>query len=337
MCGGEQTCAADGSGYSECVCDDSAGSAGTSGSAGAGTGGTANVDTAGAGGGGPTTGSLFDVSARVMGSPCEQDSDCPTGPNGEQPLRCIPATDTVSFLTGGPQGGYCTATCETTTDCQALDPLSGCSLFDQTTGQGSCISVCTLGADTRADCPGDRAQACVNTSQDPTAQFGGCFPVCHSDAACGDGLFCDLGAGGLGLCTATEPPGAGVGAACAEDADCKSGLCLQLQDGAGNPGERFCSAFCTFGFLAGCGFDEDATDRDAICLQAAEPTGDFGDLGLCFELCDVDSDCAQAAGGWTCSSLGPNALEAFGRSGECLPPGLAATDVDAGGALPDGG
>lgn len=332
-CPGEQTCAADGSGFSACTCE-GVGAAGS----GAGTGGSANAggggsSAAGAGGAGDP---VFAATDRAMGAPCATDADCPVGLNGEAPLICIPANDTTVFITGGPQGGFCTARCQDSDDCGALDPLSGCGLFDDT-NTGYCIGVCTAGADDRLKCPVDRAQACVANPNDPP--FGACFPICQSDAGCGPGLFCDLGGGGgIGLCTATTPPGGDVGAACTAATDCKGGICLTLVDPATQqPAGSFCSGSCTLGLRAGCGFDDPlptGVERGAICLQAQADDGNLGDVGLCFELCDVDGDCAQAAGGWTCAEFNDADAESFfQRAGECLPPGLEVTDA----GVPDAG
>ena len=342
-CEATQICNSDGSGYSACACPGGAGGAGGSG---AGAGGTSNAGSSGAAGaGGAPVESVFDINVRAIGSPCETDADCPEGTNGETPLTCIPASDSTVFFTGGPQGGFCTARCADSDDCQALDPLSGCGLFDDT-NTGYCIGVCTAGADDRVKCPVDRAQACVASPDDPT--FGACFPICQSDTACGGDLFCDLGEGGLALCTAAAPPGGDIGAACTTETqatDCKSGICLTLvTPGTQDPAGSFCSASCTLGLRAGCGFDEvppAGVARDAFCLQAQEPTGDLGDIGLCFELCDVDADCAQVGSGWTCAEFNDVDAEGFfQRGGECLPPGLeppAPGDAGAAGSTVDGG
>jgi hypothetical protein len=333
-CDAVQTCNSDGAAYGECACPGSgaAGAAGASSSMG-GRGGS-NANPAGGAGGGGNGGPLFDPIERAIGAPCATSADCPTGPNGEAPLRCIPASDTLEFggnspNPGGPQGGYCTADCTSIDDCQALDGLSACA------GTGFCLGLCQPGdADGLVKCFADRAQACVVVNpNDP--ETGACLPICQSDAGCGAGLFCDLGRGGLGLCTAVEPPGGDVGAPCTEataETDCKSGLCLTFGDaGDSGPSLSFCSANCTNGSIAGCGFEEQlSVPRDAVCAQSQLIDGGPGDIGFCFELCDVDADCAQAAGGWICSNdLNEQGQMLTGRTGLCLPPEAAGT-TDAG-------
>ena len=329
QCAGEQTCASDGSGYSECSCEGS-GSAGASNAGSGGSAGTSNTGGA-AGAGLDPLDSLFQPAERAIGAPCVTDADCPVGPGGETPLICMTPTSTAEFTTGSPQGGYCTARCRDTDECVALDVLSGCGLIDEQTGDGYCIGLCTPNGG-QINCLSNRAQACFQLDDD-TPTVGACFPVCQSDAACGDGQFCDQGRTGLGLCTTTEPPGGDIGAPCTNEtaeADCKSGICITLLDApGGSPTGSFCSANCTFGLLAGCGSTAPAgTARDAICLQPQRATGDVGDLGLCFELCDTAADCTQA--GWICDPLTADGQTQVGRVGECVPPGDGAVVVDAG-------
>jgi hypothetical protein len=339
MCAGTQTCASDGSGYSECSCG--SGSAGAAGASSGGSGGGSNGGAAGSGGGGAID-PVFDAGDRAVGSPCNTSADCPEGPNGEALLTCITPTSTAEFGTGSPQGGYCTAACQVTEDCQALDGLSACGLRDEA-GNGYCIGLCQPGATQDAiKCNADRAQACFEFPDNPN--LGACFPVCQNDAACGAGQFCDFGATGLGLCVTTPPPGGDVGAACVPVApgqpqtDCKSGVCVTLiNPDSGEDAGSFCSANCTFGLVEGCGFARDQAEgtRDAVCIRPQLDNGGGGDVGYCFELCDVDADCAQANAGWVCvQDLTPDGQELVGRLGECVPPGLAGTDggivVDAG-------
>jgi hypothetical protein len=324
-CEAIQTCNADGSAYGACACPGEAGSGGTAGTSG--TGGSANAG-GGAAGAGGAPGPLFEAVDRAIGAPCTTDADCPTGPGGETPLVCITPTSTAEFGTGSPQGGYCSAVCRETDECQALDGLSACGLIDNTTGDGFCIGLCVPGS-SNVKCLPDRAQACFPFPD--SADVGACFPVCQSDAACGNGLVCDLGATGLGLCTATPPVGGAIGAACTPETavtDCASGVCVTLLDpDSGAEAGSFCSANCTFGLVAGCGFDDPSSvARDAVCIRPQADTGAGGDLGFCFELCDQDTDCAQD--GWVCAQeLTDEAVALVGRQGQCVPPTLSGGEV----------
>lgn len=326
-CAGNQTCASDGSGYSECSCaDGTAGNAGAAGSGGSSSGGGAG-GAAGAGGG-TAVDPIFEPGDRAVGAPCVVDDDCPVGPDGETPLICVSATTPDVFGTGGPQGGYCTAPCRESTECQAVDALSACSLFDDA-GNGYCIGLCQAGAD-GLKCSADRAQACLPPPAGSTTNIGVCVPVCQSDSACGEGLFCNLDVTGAAVCSSTEPVGGDIGAACTQETaatDCKSGLCLTLET---DPPASFCSTVCTFGlFTTGCGFNPaSGVPQEAYCAQPTSLTGDLGDLGICVELCDEAADCGQA--GWECTALTPEGQEVLGRFGECVPPGTTASLPDAG-------
>ena len=324
-CEGTQTCASDGSGYSECSCG--GGNAGSAGAGGGGSAGSGSGGGAAGAGGNASLNPLFDLGERAVGAPCVVDADCPVTADGEAPLICISATSSEEFGTGGPQGGYCTAACEDTDACQAIDGLTVCGLYDDAAGSGYCVGLCQPGAGNGlVKCGASRAQSCFAFPDDPTV--GACFPVCQSDAACGEGLFCDLGATGLGLCVATPPAGGDVGAACTPATaatDCKSGACVTLIDpDTGEDAGSFCSANCTFGLAQGCGFEEvSSVPRDAICIRPQLDDGGGGDIGFCFELCDEDADCAQAANGWVCTSLSEDGQQFTGRFGECVPPALA--------------
>jgi hypothetical protein len=340
QCEGLQTCAADGSGYSECACEGS-GSAGSAGAGGSGAGGSANAGGGAAGTGAAPVEALFPTALRAIGSPCASDDECPTGPNGEAPLVCVTAAEPDIFGAGGPQGGYCTAPCRTQEDCPALDALSGCALRDAA-GDGYCVSLCQAG-DGGVKCNGPaateetlRAQACLPPGAASTNNIGVCIPVCQSDADCGAGLFCNQDVSGAGLCSATAPVGGDIGAACTTETsatDCKSGFCLGL---GSEPPASFCSSVCTFGlFESGCGFTPaSGVPQEAYCAQPTAIDGAPGDLGFCVELCDEASDCGQA--GWLCAELLPEGQVLLGRQGECVPPGTVLPD-DPDAVTPDAG
>lgn len=308
-CAGNQMCAADGSGFSTCACEGT-GNGGSAGAAGAG--GGANAGAAGAGGADPAPGApLFDPADFAIGTPCASDAECPVGPGGETPLTCITQTSTA-FGEGGPQGGYCSAPCTTSAECGAIDGPSACN-----TDVGYCFRLCQPG-DSEAKCSGVY-QACLPA--DAEQGIGVCLPVCTSDLSCGEGLFCNLTAQNGVLCTPEERTGGEVGAPCTQDTeatDCKSGLCVTFQ---GDPPVSFCSDFCTFGnFQEGCGFNPTSgAPREALCGLTADPAGDIGDLGLCVELCDEGTDCGQP--GWGCEIFPAELQTAFGRAGQCVPPG----------------
>jgi hypothetical protein len=137
------------------------------------------------------------------------------------------------------------------------------------------------------------------------------------------------------LCSSTPPPGGDIGAPCNEatgETDCKSGICLTFgAEVDGGPPLSFCSANCTNGSVAGCGFaDPISVPREAVCAQSQLLGGGAGDIGFCFELCDEDADCAQAGEGWICAEeLSEGGQTLTGRTGLCLPPEAVGT-ADAG-------
>ncbi len=251
-----------------------------------------------------------------LGSRCVADGDCGSA------LSCWSAT-ARSFLgqPGGAAGGYCTAPCTDATDCAAFDPASGC-------GGGLCLLGCFSKdpAPGEGKCLGRPDLACWSGAAlglepfDATVRQGGiCLPACGSDEDC-PGRACDLA---LGSCVDTPTAGAPIGAACARAEDCAGGLC-QLSAS----GQPFCTATCSVGAL-GCGYGVNAQPRDAMCLGAAvfDELGSEGrgDVGLCLELCDQASDCAQP--GWRCIE----APDLRGRAGFCVEPAeAAALAADAG-------
>lgn len=162
--------------------------------------------------------------------------------------------------------------------------------------------------------------------------IGVCAPVCGSDFACGDGLFCNLAPEGMAVCQPTERTGGETGAACTTataDTDCKSGFCIAP---GGDPASAFCTTYCTLGLSDACGYNEaTGLPRDAVCALATSANSSPGDLGLCIELCDTAGDCEQD--GWVCEDLPADIQPEFGRQGRCQPPGGA----DAGAVVGDAG
>jgi Dickkopf-like protein len=318
---GTQTCSASGDGFSACDC--AGGSAGSAGAAGSG-----NAGSSGASGGGGASMVSPDDPRGTVGLPCATAIDCPAG------LECIPPSATGPFQNGGPANGYCTAQCATNADCQTFDVLSACALNggtatpDDTSDDVTyCIALCQTGTpqQTEYKCSlvnGARDDlACLPANNMPSAarEIGLCIPVCHSDAACGTGRFCDLS---TGVCVDTAPVGLGIGEACTDGSECAGGTCSNFGP------NRFCTGLCTYGAIGGCGFEAlnvPEGERGAACLDPAfAQGGGFFDLGICTQLCDVATDCAQADAGWTCEDLAqfgdPTLPQLLGRFGFCSPP-----------------
>jgi hypothetical protein len=247
------------------------------------------------------------------GGACATDAHCQPG------LHCIQA-EGGEFLGAGPAGGYCSAACTGDAQCQAVDAQAVCDA-----ALGLCLRRCFTGDPQPSEnkCLERATLACVrprelDAASQPTPEAvlagrvggagtereqGVCRPVCASDADCGTGRSCNAA---TGLCSAAPATGKAVNQPCQTDAECAGGLCLF---GA-------CSAACVARRNdQGCGFGPGASRREAACLFPF--TNAFGDLGICFQLCDTQADCT--APDFACL---PNATALLntGRSAACLPP-----------------
>jgi hypothetical protein len=185
-----------------------------------------------------------------------------------------------------------------------------------------CIRTC-LSKDAEpgeAKCLNRSDLACVSIAADgvvgiaPERQEGYCAPRCGSNEECPSGRFCHRQGG---ICTDGPSPGAPTGTRCELTTNCDGRACEDRIDGVG-----VCTAECVLGSLSGCGYGPDAPLRKAACLTPLVSAGRFsegpGDLGLCRELCDVDSDCLRAAEGFVCRALNPTLATFTGRSGACV-------------------
>ncbi|HVZ32564.1 MAG TPA: hypothetical protein VG963_09060, partial [Polyangiaceae bacterium] len=230
---------------------------------------------------------------------------------------------------GGPAGGYCTFACADTPDCTQRDPESRCvpmgandSLYcirtclskDADPGEAKCLN--------RPDlvCLSEAAAGVVPLAVE--RQPGVCAPRCSDDSQCPSGRVCHRQAG---ICTPGRSPGAPVGSRCELTTDCDGKKCenrVQVDDGdAGTQLVGTCTADCLLGVLEGCGYAHDDPSRKAACITPLVASGRFsegpGDVGVCRELCDVDSDCLQAPV-FVCRPL-TDALVAYtGRKGACV-------------------
>jgi hypothetical protein len=315
-CRGAQTCTADGLGWGECSCAAL----------------PATIE-------GPSSGpeGITPIVARA----CRADGDCGAG------LRCLTAVSNDFFGGGGPAGGYCTASCATSQDCQAIDRNSECLVNG---GTGLCVETCysktpPIGEGKcagRADlvCLSDVAFGAAYTS---ARQHGQCLPRCRSNAECA-GRVCNLQSG---LCQATQAPGLPIGAACVTNQDCAGGSCLALTA----DGDQTCSAQCRLDPTitdTGCGSLGGGATPEASCIFARfssqgsllQSSEGVGDLGACLELCDTAADCQNPA--FACLPV-PAVRAGVDRFGICgpaslLPPDAGTPDdAGAGGAGGSGG
>ena len=287
LCQGVATCRPDGVGFGPCECP----------------------STPAAGGG-------------VVGAVCETDADCAGGGT------CFQATGNAYRGAGGPAGGYCTFPCANTNECTQHDPESRCVPMGANDGL-YCIRTClSKQAEAgEAKCLNRPNLVCVSEAADGVVpisvdrQPGYCAPRCSDDSECPIGRVCHRQGG---ICTDGRSPGTPIGSSCQLDTDCDGRACedrVQISSDAGVQRIGTCTAECVLGALEGCGYAHDEPTRKAACITALVSSGRFsegpGDLGLCLELCDVDSDCLQAPS-FVCRPLNEGLVAYTGRKGACV-------------------
>jgi hypothetical protein len=271
------------------------------------------------------TGGKASVGSAKVGRACVRDIDC-----AAQGLTCLTPASSEIFG-GGPAGGLCAADCSADpTICQKLDTNSICVSFsDASDGPAYCLEACTVGASgaTTTKCHGRVDMACDDQGS-PTVGDGFCRPTCRSDADCGDRK-CGLG---TGLCVdASEITGTlPIGSPCDPNAtkDPCSGVCVPLTQATNGPG--MCGGLCTLGAPGGCGADTSSSEPPAaVCLFGlTDATPDSGDLGLCGQLCNCDSECK--ASGRVCRPF-----TADGEADQLGFPGYCGGSTDTDGATAD--
>ncbi len=291
------------------------GSVGRAGAAGTG---TAGLSSAG-------SGSVIPKAVSKLATSCTTDKDCGTD------LVCI-TTGSANFNGGGPAGGYCTLPCTGTTDpaCDALEP-GGASCFNLGTAAApnwSCLLACVQGGDfdTAANkCQGRSDLTCYDVSSTATPRPF-CIPMCATDKECGDGSYCDLGAG---TCTKTKPTGDPVGTACtpatrdtlgntvAGSNNCKD-LCIRTSADGVMPATGVCVQFCSG--LYECGYDNEQNKPTGVCYGALSDTFGLLDFGYCLPSCDCTGTCPfsdDVCRAWT--STQQSFVSDLGKNGLCVP------------------
>lgn len=258
-------------------------------------------------GGATTTGS------GAVGDVCEGESGCAAG------LRCLRPASQDYFEEGGPARGYCSADCESDTDCRLLDRSTICHMQ---AGVGLCLRSC-LSKDPEPNegkCLGRQDLVCASNPALGKDLFliprqdGRCLPRCAFDGECPSGHLCNPA---TGVCSLAPVEGLADGEPCSEDDDCAGNVCLRAREGAST-----CSAHCTLGALQGCGYSQATDTRPVGCVEALVRTPmiseGIGDLGLCRELCSTDANCAQAEAGWRCRPVSSGVAN-LDRVGTCVP------------------
>jgi len=237
-----------------------------------------------------------DEDCALVGEPCADDSECVT-------LTCRDV-DGSSICTQG---------------CDPLRPATGCppDFYCQSMG-ASCEGVCapgTAGAlPNDAECSAD-SDCASQFCSDPGDGRRRCLTPCRGDAGtCVSGDVCAAGAGACGGCVPAGLVSAlrGLGEACAEDADCASGSCLD--DG----GEPYCTRACAMDTECAEGFHCRVEADGGVCIRGVRGgvgTGcvanadcadglfcaNRGDVSWCTSFCDADPDCPPM---FSCTDVG---------------------------------
>jgi len=329
----------------------SGGGAGTGGSVVGGGGGVGGSGATGATGGtgatgatGATGGTGGSSTATKLGAKCTKDAECGAG------LTCLLA-NSGALDGGGPAKGLCSTECSADPSvCGQFGQSAICLTYDN--GKGYCLEGCKFGPETLDQfdpkkCHGRPEMACSGllgstagaacgppTYDCPTGEACGnddkchpvipaCMPRCNSDADCGTGLKCSPE---TGTCSATAPTGKKLGEACTSDPDAGTddceGICINYGDSL-----RACGSACTIGANPSCGWSGTGP-APSFCIYATSVVADnggpgLGDLGLCIQFCDCNSDCK--APGLVCSdfgsSTGAQSIKNFTkRKGACFNP-----------------
>lgn len=221
----------------------------------------------------------------VAGRACKRDADCPGG-------RCSAVLHIVSLDDGvAAPGGYCTASCESDSDCGA----EGICSVPAGELEGECLVRCTAADACREGylCTGlvqlgaaRVAGTCRPKPETEQLDDGAAGRACKSNAECGGGQC--MGVSPLGVTL----PGNYCSARCLEDAQCgEGGACLAFE---GSSSAGHCFARCT---------DDRDCARDGYRCRTLAP----GFQG-CFPApaalpdrragaaCSVDADCGGSAG-----------------------------------------
>ena len=220
-----------------------------------------------------------------LGLKCSTDAQCGTG------FVCATASGST-IGSGGPQDGMCTLACQTSNDCEAVQPGAACFNFGTDSATKLyCLAACQQGGDASAlptKCQGRDDFACIDLRDAATSNVPDpfCLPLCTSDEKCGAGLFCNKGSG---LCTKTKPTGDPVGTDCnpAATTDTCEGFCIRTTADGVTPQKGTCTEFCA-GFFD-CQYK--GSKPGGLCGGPLSDTFGVLDLGYCLPSCNCTGDC----------------------------------------------
>ncbi len=236
---------------------------------------------------------------------CAADADCGAGKACNKGTLTCEAASTKSAPGGA---------CASDDDCQGPSPTC---LTDYPGGY--CIRSCTVAS----PCP--TGATCLDTGDG-----GICASSCTKDADCrvAEGYYCDTASGTCesALYIPVNPGAAAIGAACASDDACESGICFveTTEDGvATGYAGGYCSAECIVG-------------REGSCPEGATCVG-----GACRKSCSSAADCRGAP--YACvegaCKLDPSLVavgNACAAAADCADAAICLTEEDTSGTFPGG-
>jgi hypothetical protein len=222
-------------------------------------------------------------------------------------LECLTPEDS------GFPGGLCTAGCLADADCPGATDV--CLVLQTDEGpSGICLEGCTMGPppaltdkchnrpemacsvlylETGEACTADADCAGADELCDADGQCrkptSACWAQCGSDSDCPTAMFCDPE---NGFCVDEEVTGDVDGTACDGEAaeDTCLGRCATFVDENDMEIESICVSECTVNAPGQCGWEDTSEPAPAVCFPRFQEGGQ-GDQGLCYPLCDCDSDC----------------------------------------------
>lgn len=296
------------------------------------------------------------VKKAPVGSACTANSQCTTG-------ECR--------ILGFPNG-YCTKSCSANSDCPS-GSRCGADPNDSSGTSKVCLEACAP-AGSAASCRTDYV-----CDQHNVSGGGGCVPECNSAITCGaattcdargfccgangyaccDGTSCDTGlsCGTNGYCKPASAPDAGtstnqpIGAACASNSNCASGICVHEDPGGSSscstgpcfPG-GYCIDDCTSSACPSGSSCSPYLAANPVCLKNCSQPGTSNGCrsgyvcdknwipnvtqAICVDACNSDADCNSAtldcSGGFCCGKVSYRCCGGVG--GSCPYGGSCGTD-----------
>lgn len=219
--------------------------------------------------------------------PCVVDSQCPG-------VGAVCRRASTGYT-----GGTCTVPCVDRTQCDDGITYHHC-LREVDATESFCEQKCLNGID------------CGRTNYTCEGEFppagGRCIGLCTTDEECGEGAECNVLSSRCVEPGTVPTTGSSYGESCTENADCRTGICLEQASAAGAPTGNnggYCIAYCVLppgyngnDLYAGDTLPTGTCTGDAVCFPAINTQAD-GDLGACFDGCVADSDC-RADEGYFC-------------------------------------